>query len=1070
MPLQKQNVDIKFNQGIDRSLDPKLVIPSKFTRLDNLEFDNVDTVRQRPGYAKSTITAVTGSATVSNIRRLMSLGAEVLLESDAGIHAFAQDHVISRNLVPGLLGLSVVDKAVERSQVDYNDIASSDLDQFDVDVCIATQSRLECWVWSELLFSGTDAVVRYKVIDSVTRATVQQGVVASSTGYAFFSPRVVERYVSGGTSTFYIYYAEKLLSNDATVLRMRSLPIANNSKVPGALTSAVDALNGQAISRLGVFDCVYDLFSDRICMSYQVPVTYFVHCRTMAGSDGVTSTDDYDTGLACGPGPTLLLPGSISVSIAVNTAHYMIATFGSGNTIRAFSGNVVNLVSTAVVTSVATPTSPGQLSSMSSPFDPTKVLVFYNFNDYTTPTDPFAIDVGYVAVNWDSSVVASSESRFARGLSIAARPVAYYSTAGLVDICVPVALVSDVQPTVFALKFGGVANAGGFPAISSHTPPRVLARIFPLECGSIPATTRLTPGYRLPTCLGGYSASVHLPFTRLGKLKLEGATLVTPRHLSKAVLNFSLSLPSVEAQRSLFMAGACPMLYDGNIVHEAGFNYFPEGVTGVPGSGSGALTDNTAGASVYQGVFVYEWTDSKGVLHRSAPSSAVSVNMTASDTKITWSCPYLRLTDKPNVNLVLYRTKSNASIFYRDPGTSVTNYFFGMAAVSTVSLTADTGLGDELLYTTGGVVENDAFPSTSVVCLHQNRLFMVMQEEQQWLQYTDEIDERFLAPATTVDAGGSGLDAIYRLRVPPEAGKIVGLASMDEKLIVVCENMTGYFYGQGPDRLGQQNTYSPFEKCLPTLGGLSGAPESLIVCPDGLFFMSGLSGLVLLTRGLTTAMKADDSNAYFGAEVDADLSDSAFSSVKAVNIPTKNQIRWYLGGSQQYLAYDYQQHQWSKGTAINCNGGATVSRGLFWHSDGTDLFSARTTAGGFDSTATITPMVLETAWLNMAGLQGFQRVYQLMLLAQGMSTSTIGIEVGYDYSATYATSIPFAQTGAVDPLQIEFALPRQKCNAVRFRITITPGASGAEAIRLTAFSLSVGIKGGLNRLAAAKRI
>ncbi len=283
-------------------------------------------------------------------------------------------------------------------------------------------------------------------------------------------------------------------------------------------------------------------------------------------------------------------------------------------------------------------------------------------------------------------------------------------------------------------------------------------------------------------------------------------------------------------------------------------------------------------------------------------------------------------------------------------------------------------------------------------------------------------------------------------------------------------------------------------------------------------------------------------------------------------------------------------------------------RSTFWHSDGTHLYSSSLTAGGLDD-ATATPQILETAWIPLAGLQGYERVYSVMLLAQAMAAATVAIEVGFDYESTYYSSVitgyrltklsysafdfvgttvtggtsgavgtivygggvggstvpapgaagslylsnvtgtfivgevlaglglstavttgllvptvgapaavstligrtsgatatvsvvttlgtfgtfltltgangsftvspgetidvalPFTYTvtAASNPLRIEHKLPRQKCGAVRFRLTVTPAGS-SEAVRLTALSLSVGVKKGMYKLPSSKR-
>ncbi len=530
-----------------------------------------------------------------------------------------------------------------------------------------------------------------------------------------------------------------------------------------------------------------------------------------------------------------------------------------------------------------------------------------------------------------------------------------------------------------------------------------------------------------------YPGAVRIPFLRRGKTQLIDGSDITENKLSLATLTFKAPLPSVEAQRSLFMAGAQPLEYDGSRVHEAGFNLYPEGMVATTSAGGvGALVS----ASTYQLIFMYEWEDAKGVTHRGAPSVPLSVVMGVADNTITTTVPFLRLTDKQHpgavngaVRIVCFRTASNGTIFFRDPPnaaqlTGVRNSLSAVIPASHVSWISDALLAaNEILYTTGGGLENEAFPSCTVVCNHQRRVFMVTQEEQSFVQYTDEIDERFLAPAT---------NQIYRIPVPVEGGSVVGLASMDEKLIIFCQRRIYFISGEGPNRLGQQNGYSLPQLCSSKMGALGGCHEAIVLTPDGLWFMSSTRGLRLLTRGLSIAQIEDD---YLGTESDGMIPDPV-NTIRAATIDAKNQVRWYLSGESGVVVYDYMQHQWSLFTNHVAIGGVVSTRDAFWHSDGSQLFSSNATPTGLDNTTRVT-QVAETAWIALAGIEGLQRVYALQLLAECVSKSTILIEVGYDYNETYSESATYTQSSALNPLQIMHQLTTQQCDAVRFRFTIT---------------------------------
>lgn len=124
---------------------------------------------------------------------------------------------------------------------------------------------------------------------------------------------------------------------------------------------------------------------------------------------------------------------------------------------------------------------------------------------------------------------------------------------------------------------------------------------------------------------------------------------------------------------------------------------------------------------------------------------------------------------------------------------------------------------------------------------------------------------------------------------------------------------------------------------------------------------------------------------------------------------------------------------------------------------------------------TAVTMSLTTAWVKLAGLQGFQRAYRAKVLGKYLGQSsvtavgTIALEVGYDFDETFATAVQFSvvPTTTTMPIQFEHHLLKQKCEAVRFRLTWT---SEVGAIRLTGISVLMGVKGQFFKIASGKRV
>lgn len=236
--------------------------------------------------------------------------------------------------------------------------------------------------------------------------------------------------------------------------------------------------------------------------------------------------------------------------------------------------------------------------------------------------------------------------------------------------------------------------------------------------------------------------AVQLPFLKLGKSRFENGVDVTVSRCALATVTFKVPLPSVESQRSLFLPGACPALYDGTRVHEAGFHCYPEGVRAVgTATGSGALTNAQYGIA-----FAYEWEDAKGVLHRSDLSVPLSVALGVNNA-LSCRVPHLRITDKQErpdntdtrrqaVRIVGYRTVANGTIYYRDNNTlaaAIQNDTGALDDATILFETSDANLiKNELAYPTGRPSAvgglgfgNDVFPSSTIACSHQRRTFWV---------------------------------------------------------------------------------------------------------------------------------------------------------------------------------------------------------------------------------------------------------------------------------------------------------------------------------------------------------
>lgn len=525
-------------------------------------------------------------------------------------------------------------------------------------------------------------------------------------------------------------------------------------------------------------------------------------------------------------------------------------------------------------------------------------------------------------------------------------------------------------------------------------------------------------------------------------------------------------LNSGEIASNLFISGGILWAYDGYQLVEQGFNVYPDNVIVTTSTSGGSVTDQT-----YYYVAIYEWADNQGNIHRSAPSLAVQQVTTGGNTSTnTIKVPTLRITYKNLVKIILYRWSTAQQTYYQV--TSLTSPTLNSTTADNVSITdtfADSSIvGNSILYTTGGVIENIGAPPTKVMTLYRSRLFVVDGEDQNLLWYSKQVIE-----STPVEM--SDLFTIYvapTVSAQGNTGPITALSSMDDKLVIFKKNAIYYLTGNGPDNAGASNDFSEPIFVTSTVG--CDNQNSIVFMPNGLMFQSD-KGIWLLGRDLSTT--------YIGAAVEAFNSSEVLS---ALSIPDTNQVRFSLSTGET-LMYDYFFSQWGTFT-----GSPAISSTLFEAlQTSIDSYGRvfQESPGVYVDGSRPVVMKFVTGWINLAGLQGFQRAYDLYLLGQYLTPHRLTISLAFDYNssptqvtmidpinftetygeaALYGSSPYFGGLSNVEQWQIFFQ--QQKCQA--FQITMQEsydasfGVAAGAGLTLSGLDLTVGVKSGYPRLAA----
>lgn len=549
-----------------------------------------------------------------------------------------------------------------------------------------------------------------------------------------------------------------------------------------------------------------------------------------------------------------------------------------------------------------------------------------------------------------------------------------------------------------------------------------------------------------------------------GRTISDSDTFFSLLGVNSTTLDFSLNDPfqNETLGKNQHIAGGVLMMYDGDHVVEHGFHVFPEDLT----AGSSPTTGGFLSDGDYQYAAVYTWTDSKGQLHRSAPSIGFPVTLSGGTNTQQQEIivPTLRITQKEDVAIELYRTENAGTIFYKV--TNTISPVLNDSTVDTVTITdsiTDSDLIDnEVLYTTGGVLDNIVAPSSSIIESFSDRIFLAGLEDENNLSFS-----KIRFEGAPVEFNDSQI-----IPVNSKGGAISALKAMDEKLIIFKESAIFYLSGDGPNNLGEQDTFIKPELISSDIGCIN--VNSVVLTPSGLMFKSK-KGIYLLSRGLELQ--------YIGAAVES------FNSLKissATVIPEENQVRFTtLTGDT--LVYNYFVQQWASFNNHKALSAINVNFTYYYlRNDGT-LYVENNDS--YTDNGSPINIKLETGWISFSGLQGFQRVYKLLLLGNFKSPHKIRVRIAYDFNEAFTQEViidtadfndntrygnysPYgnpeeiAYGGDGNVHQMRIDLKRQKCQSIKLKIEEIQSdpENYGEGLSLSNISFEVGSKAGTNKL------
>lgn len=1023
--LQKQPVNINFAQGLNTKADPKQIPVGQFVSLQNSIFTKAGLLGKRNGYgALSSLPDGLSTYLTTFGGNLTAIGKK--------LRAYANGP------------MSWVDKGVfQPLTLSVIPVARSSFNQTQADSVMAANG-LVCTVYTEV--NNSVASYKYVIQDSTTgQNIVAPTVIPVSTGVVTGSPRV---FLLGG---YFILVFTNVITG---VSHLQYVAVSTNS--PTVVSTNSDIASSYVASTTVSWDGA--VLGNNLYVAY----------NTTAGGQKVAIT-------------------------YLSTAFVVAAP-------QSFAGSIATIMSVCIDNS--TPTSPVIYMSFYDLASQTGFVAAVNtiLNKVMNPTQIIAAGVDRnitaTAQNGICTVVYESAATYAYDANIAT------NFLQKVAVTKPMTVTTGtVGPTSTVVRSVGLASKGFLldgtmyflaaydgksTTIAAFQPTYFLLNL----SGNVVARLAYQNG-------GGYLA------TGLPQAQVSGSTayiaylfkdLIQSVNKTQGLLNSvgiysqtgvnlgsfafgSTTLSTAELGSNLNLSGGMLYAYDGNTLNEQNFNLYPDMDQDLDGSGtSKALAVSPAGGSIpaasapFFYVAVYQWTDAQGNIFQSAPSIptvAAAASFAGVTNSVVVSVPTARLTYKSGIKIVIYRWSTTQQTYYQITSISAPTLNSTTADVVTFTDTfTDAQIaGNSILYTTGGVLENTSAPACTALTTFDTRLFAIDAEDGNLLNFSK----------TVVEGVPVEISDLLSIFIAPNAGTSINtgpmrcLAPMDDKLIIFKKDALYYINGTGPDNTGANSQYSPPIFITSTIGSVN--QNSIALIPNGLMFQSD-KGIWLLGRDLNTS--------YIGAQVEAF---NSFTVTSANALPGTNMILFTLSNGVT-LMYDYFYNQWGSfvGTpAVS----STIYQGL--HTYLTDEGAvSQETPGIYLDNGNPVQMQFTTGWLNLAGLQGYQRAFWFQLLGEYKSPHKLAVGIAYDYNSapTQLTIIqpdnfapnygsgpandPYGQItpygGPPSKEQWRVFLTQQRCQALQisFQEIYDPtfGVAAGAGLTLSGLNLVVAVKKG----------
>ena len=1012
--MAKQPVSINFGGALDTKTDPFQLETGKFSSLINMVRTKGGLLTKRPGYGLLNATSPTGNYLTTLNDNLTLIGKTV--------SAYSQN--LSKWITKGNL---------QPCSLNVLPLIRNNLNQTQADCAIA--GGLVLTVFSQInsgttnyLYAIADATTGQNIVQPSSLPVISGGTISgSSRAYVVGSYFVIVSPVTVSSTTFLQYVSIPFNNPVNTTTNSPNISVAQN--VTSEIYSAVSANPGwDAVA-------VNSSSNNTLVVAYNsITGAQGVHVATLTVSQialaqSSNTIQPYNATGYIGAIVSICVDLTVSPNIfyvtfwnTASTTGYTFAFYIGLGTITTKFAPVVTMAGTTACVNIGMAAQNGVCTIFNEVTNAYSYdsAIPSNFINGQTITSSGSVGTPYVAV---------------RSVGLASKPFLVNGS-----IYFNAVYVSPYQPTYFLMN----------GSLTTSAAPIVVAKLAYQNAGGYVAlglpNVTLTNGIaQLPYF---YKDDVEALTTLNNTQQTTTGGIYSQTGINLASFNTqTTAISAVEIAGGLQISGGFLAQYDGYLPVEQNFFLFPDSVEATwstTGGSVAAQPDGSTNTKAYAYQAVYEWTDNQGIAHRSTPSIPIFVTTTGTGTtgSITVNVPYLRLTQKISnpVKIVLYRWSAFNQVYQQV--TSITAPKLNITtsdSIAIVDTLADASiLGNNFIYTTGGVVPDYSAPATNILTLFDTRVWQVLAEDPNTLAVSKQVIK-----GTPVEM--SSLFTIYvapNLGTTASTGPMTGLAPMDDKLIIFKKNAIYYINGTGPDNLGNTSVgcslgnYSQPTFITSVVGCTN--QNSIVLTNAGLMFQSD-KGIWLLPSSLREPT-------YVGAPVEAF---NSLTVTSAKIIPQTNYVVFTLSNNQM-LMYDYFYNDWGEFqgpyAVASC-----IYQNLHTLIDKYGNVLQQTPTAYLDNQNPVN-LKFRTGWFNLASLQGYQRLYDFYFLAKFLSPHSLLVQIAYDYNPSivhetiitpqnyssptpgpFGTPTPFGSPANVEQWRIHSKI--QLCQS--FQITIT---------------------------------